>query len=428
MYRNRITEHLIIDSAELRRNPLNHRRHPDSQRHALRSLLGSVGIVDELLAYRDPEHGLTLVDGELRWSEGGSWPVAVLDLTPDEALTVLAMLDKIGADAEIDPEALIALLDSLPQQARQTAGAAWSDDELAAIIDGAVADEPESDEPVSVDETKPTRCQPGDVWRIGRHTVACVDSTDRATVEGLIAGRMVGMVWSDAPYGINIVTADGYVGGGEKYDIPFGGVKNRGAAKRRGTIGGDKPFGSARRVVGTVGADNIVRAGRYAPVAGDENADTARASALLLLDLYPDALHIWWGANHFSDVFPASPCWLVWDKENTGNFADAELAWCSDDSAVRIFKHMWNGMLRASEHEARIHPTQKPMALCAWAFEKYGSAADLVFDPFLGSGPSLKVAESLGRTVIGCELSPAYIDHLLEWGESHGLEVVRVTP
>lgn len=134
-YRNRIVEHLTIDAAELRRNPLNHRRHPDSQRHALRQLLGSVGIVDELLAYRDPEHGLTLVDGEARWSEGGAWPVAVLDLTPDEARLALAMLDQIGAQAEVDPEALLALLDSLPDAARQTAGAAWSDEELAAIID-----------------------------------------------------------------------------------------------------------------------------------------------------------------------------------------------------------------------------------------------------------------------------------------------------
>jgi DNA modification methylase len=93
---------------------------------------------------------------------------------------------------------------------------------------------------------------------------------------------------------------------------------------------------------------------------------------------------------------------------------------------VRIFRHMWNGMLRASEHGKRIHPTQKPIALCSWAFEKYGSAGDLIFDPFLGSGPSLKAAEQSGRTVIGCELSPHYIDHILEWGEARGLECVLI--
>jgi hypothetical protein len=158
MYRNRITEHLIIDAAELRRNPLNHRRHPEAQRHALRSLLGQVGIVDELLAYRDPEHGLTLVDGEARWSEGGQWPVAVLDLSPDEARLALAMLDQIGAQAEIDPEALLALLDSLPAEARQTAGAAWSDDELAELM-GEVPDIEfkEYDESVE-NEVKYTTC------------------------------------------------------------------------------------------------------------------------------------------------------------------------------------------------------------------------------------------------------------------------------
>ena len=116
----------------------------------------------------------------------------------------------------------------------------------------------------------------------------------------------------------------------------------------------------------------------------------------------------------------------MWDKENTGNFADAELAWCSDDSAVRIFRHMWNGMLRASEHGKRIHPTQKPIALCAWAFGKYGAVGDLIFDPFLGSGPSLKAAEVSGRTVVGCELAPAYVDHIIEWGEAHGLPVELV--
>ena len=93
-----------------------------------------VGIVDELLAYDDPEHGLTLIDGEARWSEGGVWPVAILDLDRSEAATVLAMLDQIGAQAEVDPNALLALLDSLPLAAREVAGAAWSDEELAAHL------------------------------------------------------------------------------------------------------------------------------------------------------------------------------------------------------------------------------------------------------------------------------------------------------
>ena len=41
-----------------------------------------------------------------------------------------------------------------------------------------------------------------------------------------------------------------------------------------------------------------------------------------------------------------SPCWIVWDKQNTGNYADCELAWTSFGSAIRKFVFIWNGMIQ----------------------------------------------------------------------------------
>ena len=35
---------------------------------------------------------------------------------------------------------------------------------------------------------------------------------------------------------------------------------------------------------------------------------------------------------------------------------------------------------------------------------------ELVYDPFLGSGTSLIAAEMTGRTCVGLEISPAYVD------------------
>lgn len=74
-------------------------------------------------------------------------------------------------------------------------------------------------------------------------------------------------------------------------------------------------------------------------------------------------------------------------------------------------------MLKASEQgQRRVHPTQKPVALPQWCFEKYGKADDVIFDPFLGSGISVIAAENLddGRRVIGCELSPEYIATVIQ--------------
>jgi hypothetical protein len=275
----------------------------------------------------------------------------------------------------------------------------------------------------------------GQIWQLGRHLIACLDCKDEGNITRVFPGT-VNFVWADPPYGLSIVATNGYVGGGEAYDIPFGGVKKQrgnvgggeGIKARTGlypiqmrgqglgTVGGAKPFGS-QAVRGSDRAAHMIGVGKYAPVIGDDTTDTAEASSRLLLSLYPKATHVWWGANYYAHVLPPSSCWIVWDKENTGNFADAELAWCSDTSAVRIFKHMWNGLMKDSERGVRrVHPTQKPVALAAWAFEKYGAESDVILDPFLGSGISVIAAEQLpgARTVVGFELSPAYIAVCLE--------------
>lgn len=115
-----------------------------------------------------------------------------------------------------------------------------------------------------------------------------------------------------------------------------------------------------------------------------------------------------WGGNFFN--LPPSSKWLVWDKLNSGDFADCELAWTNLPGAVRTFRHMWNGMLRASERSLqRVHPTQKPVALMAWCIEQLGDAA-AILDPFMGSGTTGVACAQLGRKFIGIEIEPKYFD------------------
>lgn len=114
-----------------------------------------------------------------------------------------------------------------------------------------------------------------------------------------------------------------------------------------------------------------------------------------------------WGGNYFG--LPAASKWLVWDKENSGDFADCELAWTNLPGAVRIFRHMWNGMLRASERTTpRVHPTQKPIALMEWCITQ--AAATEVLDPFMGSGTTGVACMNLGRKFIGIEIEKKYFD------------------
>ncbi len=300
-------------------------------------------------------------------------------LTPEQK-TKLALFDNRTAElAEWDAGVLseLATETDLSQLFRP--------DELAALL----AETPDmggggDEEGGAPNFDQPTEVQPGDVWQVGRHTVACLDSTEPENLDRVLAGRTPAMVWADPPYGID-----------------FDPTKERG------------------KLAPSISRPHVI---------GDETTETARAAVRLCLAQFGDAIHAWWGANNYADELPPSECWIVWDKENgTNDFADIELAWTNIEGAARLFRHMWNGMLKDSERgEQRVHATQKPIALAEWFFSRYGSAGDLILDPFLGSGPSLKAAEQSGRTVVGFELSPHYCDHILNWARTANLTCTRV--
>jgi len=120
-----------------------------------------------------------------------------------------------------------------------------------------------------------------------------------------------------------------------------------------------------------------------------------------------------WGANHMMGIIcQSSPCWIVWDKDNSGCFADCELAYTSFKSAVRMFKFRWNGMIQGdmANKEIRIHPTQKPVKLYEWILTNYAKQGQRILDTHLGSGSHAIACNNLGFELVGCELDKDYFD------------------
>jgi site-specific DNA-methyltransferase (adenine-specific) len=121
---------------------------------------------------------------------------------------------------------------------------------------------------------------------------------------------------------------------------------------------------------------------------------------------------ILWGGNHFADRLPASSSWLIWDKRassgHSNDFADCEIAWTNLDSVARVFRHHWDGMMKASERGIpRVHPTQKPLMTWCVRMVRLGAA---VIDPFMGSGTTGVACAREGRRFIGIEIDEAYFD------------------
>ncbi len=100
--RNRIKAHRRVRAGDLVPHEFNFRTHPELQRSALAALYREVGFARSLLAYELPDGRLKLIDGHLRRDLDPDMEVdvEVLDVTDEEARTLLLSIDPLAALAE----------------------------------------------------------------------------------------------------------------------------------------------------------------------------------------------------------------------------------------------------------------------------------------------------------------------------------------
>lgn len=180
-------------------------------------------------------------------------------------------------------------------------------------------------------------------------------------------------------------------------DPPYGINENSRKNESRG-----KPFGSK----GLPRRSAVANARDY----GAFHWDKEKPAAWVLESLIAKAEYsIIFGGNFFG--LPASSCWLVWDKDNSGDFADCELAWTNLPKAVRKFVWRWNGMLQEDmkNKEDRVHPTQKPLPVMHWCLSQVPDALT-IFDPYAGSGTTLLAAKQKGLSAVGIEIDERYCE------------------
>ena len=56
----------------------------------------------------------------------------------------------------------------------------------------------------------------------------------------------------------------------------------------------------------------------------------------------------------------------------------------------------------------RVHPNEKPVSLMRYLLTKHDG--EIILDPFMGSGTTLRAAKDLGRRAIGIEIEERYAE------------------
>ncbi len=323
-------------------------------------------------------------------------PVVYADNLTDEEVKALRLADNKTNESEWDFSKLEEELAELAINGLDMTQFGFDD---LSEIGGAEPQATEDEIPEPPEEPKAKR---GDIYQLGEHRLMCGDSTSREDVEKLMDGETAVLLLTDPPYGISVVEG------------------------QAGKIGGDKPV-----TIGVIhrtplnGNRIIQKAKEYHSVIGDDTTETAKSNYEIAKDFTEN--QIIFGGNYFTDFLFPSRCWVVWDKENTGTFADAELAWTSYDKGVKLYHFMWNGLCREGSREVegktRVHPTQKPVGMLESVIKDFSAEHDLILDCFGGSGSTLIACEQTGRRCYMMELDPHYIDVIIKrWEDLTGLK------
>lgn len=120
-----------------------------------------------------------------------------------------------------------------------------------------------------------------------------------------------------------------------------------------------------------------------------------------------------WGGNYFK--LPPSRGIICWDKcQPWENFSQFELAWTSFCKPAALFRY-------DNRRGGKIHPTQKPVALYKWIYNKYANGGKIL-DTHLGSGSSAIAAYDLGLEFVGMEIDETYYNAAVERLKKHAAQ------
>ena len=277
-----------------------------------------------------------------------------------------------------------------------------------------------------------TRCNPGDIWMLGRHRLMCGDSTKEADVAKLMGGEQADLLLTDPPYNVD------YQGG----------------TKDKMKIANDNMDDVAFVGFLTAAFNCAIQAMRPGAAFYVWHADSKGfefRSALKEVGMTLRETLIWvknalvLGRQDYQ--WKHEPCLYGW-KDGAAHYFTEDRAQSTviEDAAVDYSKLKKDELLKIvleltsdkipttviyenKPTKNDIHPTMKPVKLMARLIRNSTRPKELVLDLFGGSGSTMIAAEQIDRRCFMMEFDPKYCDAILaRWEKLTGEEAEKITP
>jgi DNA modification methylase len=334
-------------------------------------------------------------------------------MTPEQKRAYVLADNKLALNAGWDDQILAAELGELMNLdldfSVEITG--FSIPEIDGLMEGLAPEEPGDPredmvpDPVGV----PVRCQPGDLWQLGRHRLLCGNALDADTVALLMEGELARMVFTDPPYNVPI---DGHVGG-------LGKTRHREFAMASGEMSSDAFTAFLRRAF-----QNLVRhsedgAIHYICMDWRHIAELQAAAAGVYTEL--KNLIVWVKDNGGMGTFYRSRHELIFAfKHGAAPHVNTFELGQHGRYRTNVWQYKGVNTLRAGRmEELALHPTVKPVQMIADAIKDVSGRGEVVLDLFGGSGSTLIAAEKTGRRAFLMELDPVYCDRILQRWETY---------
>ncbi len=138
-----------------------------------------------------------------------------------------------------------------------------------------------------------------------------------------------------------------------------------------------------------------------------------------------------WGCNYYGKYIKDTGR-IIHDKTNGGRtnifkeLSDVDLASHSFGVNMKIFRYGWAGNVQGQKinwdntgTDARIHPTQKPVALYKWLLKNYAKEGDKILDTHGGSFGLIIACIEMGFDATTYEIDKDYFDAAVKRVKNH---------